>query len=396
MIGLYRVLESSSGERLDARRVLEELRWGNGYFHKMQEPDGHLMSYCGGDDGNHFTDNQPGTKDDRRVHVEPAELPEMFHFVSAQSAMIRLTRGTDAGYAKRCEDAAARCLRFCTTRRSAGAAASLAAGIIAAIELRRSSGGNAEALSDTAASFLRRLLALQVSPDRSPEVHGFFLSKPDDPQPYRDIMHGNLPLLALCEACERMKDHADHPRWRAALKSHCDHLVQMAARSAFGIVPFGLYAGGDPGGGRRVGKYGYRWFMKTRGETSTRDWWVGINANVASTGVGLCRAARLLGDDRLAELAQRQLDWILGVNPFGASTVTGVGRNQPTLFVTSEFSPPTPHIDGGVMNGIGGTAGDEPTIDPGSYNTCEYWTPMVAYTMWLMSELQSSPRNLSR
>jgi hypothetical protein len=79
----------------------------------------------------------------------------------------------------------------------------------------------------------------------------------------------------------------------------------------------------------------------------------------------------------------------LGVNPFGASTVTGVGRNQPKLYVTGAFRPATPLIRGGVMNGIGGTDGDEPELAPGSYNTCEYWTPMVAYTMWLMAELSS-------
>ena len=46
---------------------------------------------------------------------------------------------------------------------------------------------------------------------------------------------------------------------------------------------------------------------------------MGINANLASTGVGLAKAARLLKDPRLAALAQRQLDWILGVNPVGSS-----------------------------------------------------------------------------
>ena len=128
--------------------------------------------------------------------------------------------------------------------------------------------------------------------------------------------------------------------------------------------------------------------MRPGGETAAADWWVGINANLGSSGVGLCRAARILSDDSLRHLAQRQLDWILGANPFDASTVTGVGRNQPPLFVTGAFNPPTPSIDGGVMNGIGGNLVDEPDLLPGSYHTCEYWTPMVAYTMSLMAELQ--------
>jgi len=129
--------------------------------------------------------------------------------------------------------------------------------------------------------------------------------------------------------------------------------------------------------------------MKPHGETKAADWWVGINAHLASNGVGLMEAATLLEDPRLARLAQRQLDWILGVNPFNASTITAIGRNQPRLFVTSEFKPPTPLIPGGVMNGIGGDERDQPQLASGSYHTCEYWTPMVAYAMWLMAHLQS-------
>ena len=57
----------------------------------------------------------------------------------------------------------------------------------------------------------------------------------------------------------------------------------------------------------------------------------------------------------------------------------------------SEFNPPTPVLPGAVMNGLGGTADDQPARYDGSYHTAEYWTPMVSFTMWLMAELQSQP-----
>ncbi len=72
-----------------------------------------------------------------------------------------------------------------------------------------------------------------------------------------------------------------------------------------------------------------------------------------------------------------------------ANTMTGVGRNQPNQFVTGEFKPVTPLIDGAMMNGIGGTPDDTPDLKPGSWQTCEYWTPMVCHTMWLISELSA-------
>jgi hypothetical protein len=151
-----------------------------------------------------------------------------------------------------------------------------------------------------------------------------------------------------------------------------------------------LYTGSNPGGNRRIGSYFYRYFMKIQGEYSDdATWWVGINAHLASHGVGLSRAAHLLQDAKLTNLAQRHLDWILGSNPFNASTVIGAGANQPQLYRAGLFTPATPLINGGVMNGIGGDANDQPLLASGTWENCEYWTPMVAYTMWLMAQLQS-------
>ena len=158
----------------------------------------------------------------------------------------------------------------------------------------------------------------------------------------------------------------------------------MAALNNFDIVPFGLFTGEDPGGSRSIGDYWYRYFM-----IPERGWWVGNNSLVASAGVGLLKASKILDNPALASLAQRQLDWIIGVNPFHASTIEGVGHNQPGHFIGGPFRPYTPYIDGAVMNGIGGFKNDMPDIKSGSYHTCEYWTPMVGYTMWLMAELMA-------
>jgi len=51
------------------------------------------------------------------------------------------------------------------------------------------------------------------------------------------------------------------------------------------------------------------------------------------------------------------------------------------------FLPMTPYIPGAVLNGIGGDKDDMPDLRPGSWMTCEYWTPMVGLTLWLMAEL---------
>ena len=381
MLGLSHVLDALGSQDADAARIVDEMRWGNRYFLKMQDPAGFAMYYCGGDDGNHFTDNEAGTADDRKIQVDPVEMTAQFNFIAAQAMMVRHTRDADPAYAKTCEKAGEKALSWCLERGTKQKAATLGAAVLAFVERHRTFGRDPS--RDGAAKYLGALLALQ-----DPEV-GFFRARADRPDPSREIMDGNLPLLALCAAIAAFPDHTDAATWRTALQRHVDHLVTLSKLSGFGTIPFGLYAGADPGGGRRIGKHFYRWSMKTTKEYRDDDWWVGLNAHLASHGVGLLHAAKLLDRPELAHLAQRQLDWILGVNPFNASTVTGAGRNQPKLFKAGEFKPPTPLIAGGVMNGLGGTASDEICIDPGSWNTCEYWTPMVAYTMQLMAELHA-------
>jgi hypothetical protein len=76
MIGLSYVYELTPSASLRAQ-ILEELRWGNRYFLKMQEPAGYVMSHVGGDavkhgDGNRWTDNRVGDEGGSLQTVAPA------------------------------------------------------------------------------------------------------------------------------------------------------------------------------------------------------------------------------------------------------------------------------------------------------------------------------------
>jgi len=366
--------------------VIEELRWGNYYFHSMQEPAGYVMDYCGGDDGNHFTDNVIGSSDDRVVHTNPCQVVAQFHFIAAQARVARLVIDSDPNYAQKCKAAAWRALRWCIAKSLPRAASGLAAAVSACAAAYQAFG--ATDYRELAVDCARQLVDVQVKRGGANSPYGFFLTSPHDREPVRDIMNGNLPLLALCDILEALPEHPAAGRWREVLALHTEHLTTMSQRSAFGIIPFGLYLE-NPGGNRRAGNYWYRWFMMRGGENhSTSDWWVGTNAHLASNGLGLLRASHILKNPQLAALAQRQLDWILGNNPFNCSMMTGVGINQPELYRNRTLTPHTPLIPGGVMNGLGGSAADECVVEPGEWTTCEYWTPMVSYTMRLAAALQ--------
>jgi hypothetical protein len=69
-----------------------------------------------------------------------------------------------------------------------------------------------------------------------------------------------------------------------------------------------------------------------------------------------------------------------------------VGYNNPVRFINGgEFRPPVPLLPGAVMNGLGGDHDDQPgLITKNNWQQSEYWTPMVAFTSWLMAEITSS------
>ena len=412
MIGLARVYELTDDESL-RRRILEELRWGNRYFLNMQEPAGYVMNHVGGDalrhgDGNRWTDNIPGpeggepntiaptpggstswitivgAKDDRVIQTRPLDRLGQYKFVIAESLTARVTKQSDSEYSARCLDAAKRCYDWCVKDRSESRTENLGGALAAAVELYRCTGQ--EKYKSDAIACAARLAQCQVTEPLAQDdpVRGFYRRGTSDSEPYRDIYHGCWHLFGLCDLVELFPDHAEADNWRKAIRLYaCDYLAAIAKRNSFGIVPHGFYAKQDPGGGRRIGDFWYRYFMPPS------DWWVGINANVASAGIGLLRAAEVLNEPALRVTAQRQLDWIFGCNPFYSSTVEGIGHHHPPQFVNgSEFHPPTPRLPGAVMNGLGGTADDQPFIGDGIYHVSEYWTPMAAYTVWLMAMLQ--------
>jgi hypothetical protein len=413
MIGLSHVYELTDSETLRAR-IIAELRWGNRYFLSMQEPEGYVMSHVGGDalqhgDGNRWTDNligpaggDPrtiapapgrstkmitivGNKDDRVIKTNPLDRLGQYKFVIAQARVARITRADDPSYSAECLAAAQRCYAWCQKDGLEKSTGDLGGSLVAALELYRATAQ--DRFHRDALACASRLTELQVTEAGESEdaVRGFFQRSSRDTKPHRDIWQGCWHLFGLCDLVALFPDHVKADQWRRAIRLYTqDYLAEISRRNNFGLVPYGLFANEDPGGDRQTGPYWYRYFMRP-----VDGWWVGINANAASAGVGLLMAADVLEEPALRVTAQRQLDWILGCNPFRASTVQDVGYNHPPPFINDvEFLPTTPRLPGAVMNGLGGTMDDQPLMSDGIYNVSEYWTPMVSYTVWLMALLE--------
>jgi len=409
MISLAKTYELQKGQ--NGERLLDELRWGNQYFLSMQEPQGYVMSFIGGDvkkhsDSNRWTDNEVGpdggevafvkpsagrsrndmlifgSNDDRVIRTDPLDMTGQFNFITSEALMARITRDRDSVYSNRCLKAGIHCFDWCTRSDRNRNPGTIGAGIQASIELYKTT--KETRYKDYAIEQAAKLEKLQA-PVNADGFGGFFFSSPSAQEPYKNISRGCLEFISLCDLVQTFPAHQEAGRWKDMISDYAYHYLRfMSGKNSFGIIPFGLYTGEDPGGNRKAGKYWYRYFMQPE-----LSWWVGINANITSAGVGLVKAGRILNDPALSGLGQRQLDWVLGVNPFNSSTMVGLGHNHPRHFPGSSFLPLTPVIAGAVLNGLGGDHEDQPVMGDGIWQISEYWTPMVAYTLWLMAEISN-------
>jgi len=376
----------------------------------MQEPQGYVMNYIGGDvkkhsDSNRWTDNEIGpeeggeprfvkpnagkstadmlligSKDDRVIRTDPLNLAGQYNFITAEALMARIMKTSDGPYAEKCLNAAIKCFDWCDKSKSKVNPGVIGASMLAAIELYRTT--NKEMYKTFAIEQAKELKKLQAR-ETEGNIGGFYYNSVSEREPYKNIWYGCEELIALCDMVKLFPSDKETASWKEMILNYTRHyLLNITKRNSFGIVPFGLFTKEDPGGNRKTEEYWYRYFMQPESE-----WWVGINANLASSGIGLFKASGILNDPELKAYAQKQFDWIVGVNPFNSSTIEGLGYNQPKHFPGSTFYPQTPVLPGAVLNGLGGDHDDQPVIGDGNWQISEYWTPMAAYTLWLMAEL---------
>ncbi len=357
--------------------LLDEFRWGNRYFLKMQDADDRVWAdTAGGLNGdnsdNHWTDNQIGTADDR--YINPAKNGgNQAMFTALQAMAAQAFRSPDADYSNSVLAASQRCWEASARGSNAG---DLAWWARAAAELYRATGS--DRWQTEAASLGRQLLALQEKQFIGGQklVRGFWHSGPRNAAPYTDAVYSSLPPLVLLELAATFREHADAKSWLDAVRLHLEgYVAPMSARSAYGILPFGVFTGSPTPEHYRplAGELTYRYFMPVR----KQFWWLGMTSHLLSYAFLLARAARMLRENTWRDLAFRQIEWVMGANPFGACLMTGEGMRNP--YPHSRY---VGLIPGGVMNGIAGNTRDEPVLDMEygfDWRTTEYWSPQNSY-----------------
>jgi hypothetical protein len=364
----------------------EELRWGNVYFLKMQDTDGRVWAdVAGGVNGdnsdNHWTDNMIGTADDRYLNPAKRGLIQAM-FIAMQAMYAQHFATADREYSAKCLTAARRCWE---ANPHQGSTVELGWWTLAAIEMHRATGE--DTMKQAAVKLAAALAELQeTSRPASGGLTGYWPMSSTDSEPYKHAVHGALPAFAVLEAARAFPDDPSTKRWREAVRLYIEAYIEpLCARSAYGFMPFGIYRGSPTPERYRPlsGELTYRFFMPVR----KQFWWQGLNAHLASHALLLASASRELQQPAWRDLAYRQVEWIFGTNPFGATLASGIGVRNP--YPHSRYVGVIP---GGIMNGICGNANDEPILDTsfaGTWRTNEYWSPHVGYFEWAQAVLES-------
>lgn len=390
VLSILRDLSSfpSSGV-LSKPALLAEAKYGNAYFLKMQDADGLVWAdVAGGINGdntdNHWTDNVAGTADDRWINVDKKPGIQAM-FVMAEALTSEAFIVADANYSSLCMNAAARC--WSVSNRTGPNTVDLAWWVLAAAEMYRITGK--DIYRDELIRLAGQVASLQFasSPNAQMPLLGFFPMWPGNVQPLRDPVHSALPAYCLLRASKVIAGASSvlSARWSAAAKLYLDgYVLPMAAKSAYSVIPYGLFLQAPTSELYRPlgGGYSYRFFMPTKDGSRL---WAGLNSHLLGHALLLFEAGSQFGDSRYRDLAFSQLEWVFGANPFSASLTTGLGSRQPV-----PFSPFVGAITGGIMNGICGDDQDRPILDSqtaSDWHTNEYWSPHVGYCQWILSSL---------
>jgi hypothetical protein len=207
--------------------------------------------------------------------------------------------------------------------------------------------------------------------------------------------HEHNQILALADLCEAFPNNPQWMTWYSAVAMFSDLQKKILENTApFKLVPGGVYMDDEYLkandsqkekmqmqllGGQRIGdKHVVRAFLANDGH-------FGSLHLVMSQAISINTAARLRGDLEAAQLAEQQLGWTFGCNPFSQSLMYGEGYDY-----VPQYTPMCGNIVGALPVGMP-TFGavDEPYWPAGSNEPApkESWVQTEQLFIYLAGEL---------
>jgi len=390
-------------------RLLEEARWGLDWVLKARFEGGYRIGFAG---MNLWTNGILGDADDRIA--EARNNPTVNYIAAAAEAIAaRLLKGCDPELAARSLRAAEDDWRWAIageetpeTRSTLAYAATpmelAAMGALASAELYQVTGDLLYA--EKAFELARAVLQSQQRSFLGSEfpLSGFFYTGPDKKTIFHQFHRANdqAPVTALVKLCELFPEHEQWMEWYAAVTLYSEYLKRAAlSTEPYAVLPAYVYKDTEylevpeTGGPYQATREDYR-EQVLRGMPMGQGYylkafpvWFARRGNygvLLSQTKALAAAARLRRDPAAADLAERQLQWIVGRNPFGQSTMYGEGYDWTQLYSVSSGD-----MVGALPVGIQTRGNGDAPYWPAQncYVYKEVWVHPAARWLWIMEEL---------
>ncbi len=392
------------------RRLIEEGRWGLDWILKTRFGDGYRY---GGSVNGRYTNGIIGDFDD--ITATAVDTPQVNFLAAITEALAaRVLRDDDPRLAARALKAAEEDWQFAVAKLDEGGAspskdryrvtfdsaniehepASL--GVMASVELFRSTG---DARYHQRATRLAGMILdsqQRKRPDWETPLTGFFYTGPSKDNVMHYVHYGReqLPDLAMTALCDAFPNDPDWMKWYSAVALHSEYLKTTAGYTApYGMLTASVYCddeyplvpesrresfrqqvlNGIPLGAGRYLRMFPVW-MDYRGN----------NGTILAQAQGLAKAAHLRGRLDLADLSGKQLEWVVGRNPFSESTMWGEGYDYAPL-----YTPMSGDIVGAIPVGIQTRGTHDAPYWPvqNTWTYKEVWQNPVARWMYLMRDL---------
>lgn len=392
-------LQESLGEELQsggipANALLEEVAWGNRYFHRMINADGQVyedvaggaapedsnLTYendwwfenhpgCYGDaSDNRWTDNVAESGDERKVRTTFNPLVQ-WAFVHVQA---RASIHLEAPLSDKCLQFARLAASFAARQNYPRRTLFVAAELRGKLELLAA--GDKTVNPNQIVATAHELLQRQAS---APDGLSGYFTEVDNSDAFRSIAFAADPALALLRFWELRSLIADAPAaalaQRAVFAYIDNYLLADSAGNPFGLTPYGVYfdpphpgrqAFRDAGNGR-----GVRTFIHPFNSQGIVH---GTSSVLMSHAHLLARAAAIFGQAAWRAASERLLHWCLGHNPLNRSLFSGIGYQQPV-----GYSFRIPQLPEAMFVGFIGRPDDSPYLEQSAaieWNTLEYWS----------------------
>ena len=376
-----------------SERLLEEAKWGLDWVLKTRFGDGNRVNWGTMD---FWTDGIIGTVDD--VIAKPSDshaathnyVTINLHAARAEAKAATLLSNTDpimADYALRCAEED---WNFAVKGIQDLDMEIAGIGLNASLALYEAS--KHDKYRSAAVSYGNYIVRCQQRDELNERVSlkGFFFqdaSRERIPLPRSITSSEKYAVTGLVGLVQAFPDSEHAEAWEAAIRLYADYHKTMAAYTdPYFMLPAGLCdlnVAEDEIEEAKI-KNGIR--LDDRFYIKCFPVWTtgrGNTSVILSKAIGLAAIARYLDDQELLNIAYRQFDWLLGLNPFNQSIMWGEGYRYQAL-----YSPLSGDIVGAVPCGIHTKFNRDAPYWPSDnwHNPKEIWVHSTSDWLWLMSK----------